>query len=82
MRRRHGVQGPEGARPGDAVAISGIGASATSRKDLHEALEFARDGLVHTVFSEDRLDRINAIFGRMKAGDIEGRVVLRIGAGD
>ena len=52
-----------------------------TRKDLQEALAFAGEGKVHTVFSEARLDDVNAIFGRMRAGDIEGRVVMRIGDG-
>ncbi len=50
-----------------------------TRKDLQEALEFAGEGKVHTVFSEARLPDINAIFDRMRQGDIEGRVVMRIG---
>ena len=50
-----------------------------TRMDLQEALAFAGEGKVHTTFTEDRLDNINRVFGRMKQGDIEGRVVLRIG---
>jgi len=49
-----------------------------TRKDLQEALAFAGEGKVHTVCSEDRLENINAIFGRMREGRIEGRVVLKM----
>jgi len=52
-----------------------------TRKDLQEALEFAGEGKVRTVFSEARLADINTIFDRMRRGDIEGRVVMRIGDG-
>jgi len=51
-----------------------------TRKDLQEALAFAGEGKVHTIFTEDRLDNINAVFERMKQGDIEGRIVMRMGA--
>ncbi|NML46485.1 alcohol dehydrogenase AdhP [Ramlibacter sp. G-1-2-2] len=49
-----------------------------TRKDLQEALAFAGEGKVHTVCSEDRLENINAIFGRLREGQIEGRVVLKM----
>jgi alcohol dehydrogenase, propanol-preferring len=35
---------------------------------------------VQVTCREDRLDNINQVFDRMKHGDIEGRVVMRIGA--
>ncbi len=47
-----------------------------TRADLIESLAFAGDGLVKAQFTTDRLDNINAIFDRMKAGTIDGRVVL------
>lgn len=50
-----------------------------TRQDLQEALAFAAEGKVHTVFGEDRLDNINDIFRRLKRGEIEGRTVLHIG---
>jgi alcohol dehydrogenase, propanol-preferring len=49
-----------------------------TRKDLQEALEFAAEGKVRTVCSEDRLDNINQVFDRMRHGEIEGRVVMRL----
>jgi alcohol dehydrogenase, propanol-preferring len=51
-----------------------------TRKDLQEALAFAGEGKVHTVYTEDRLENINSIFTRLKAGDVQGRVVLRMAA--
>jgi propanol-preferring alcohol dehydrogenase len=47
-----------------------------TRQDLAEALQFAGEGKVKSHFTWDRLDNVNAIFDRMKAGGIEGRVVL------
>lgn len=49
-----------------------------TRKDLQEALAFAGEGKVHTTYSEDRLDNINVVFARMRQGEIEGRVVMRL----
>jgi propanol-preferring alcohol dehydrogenase len=49
-----------------------------TRKDLQEALEFADEGKVRTIYSEDHLDNINAVFARLRQGDIEGRVVMRL----
>jgi len=55
-------------------------ARSLARKDLQEALDFAGDGKVRGICGEDRLDNINAIFTRLKHGDVEGRVVMRIAA--
>lgn len=49
-----------------------------TRKDLQEALAFAGEGKVHTVVTEDRIENINGILDRMRRGEIEGRVVLRL----
>ena len=49
-----------------------------TRNDLAEALQFAAEGKVASHFSTDRLDNINAIFERMAAGQIDGRVVMEI----
>ncbi len=49
-----------------------------TRKDLQEALEFAGEGKVKSHYSMDKLDNINDIFGRMKAGQIDGRIVVTI----
>jgi propanol-preferring alcohol dehydrogenase len=49
-----------------------------TRKDLQEALAFAGEGKVRTVFSEEALDDVNAVLDRLRAGTVEGRVVMRI----
>ena len=49
-----------------------------TRQDLEEALAFAGDGAVAAHFAWDELDNINAIFTRMEAGGIDGRIVLRM----
>ncbi len=49
-----------------------------TRNDLAEALQFAAEGKVASHFSMDRLENINAIFERMTAGKIDGRVVMEI----
>ena len=49
-----------------------------TRKDLQESLAFAAAGKVKSHFSTDRLDNINQILGAMKAGRIDGRVVLQM----
>ena len=50
-----------------------------TRLDLQEALAFAADGDVHSHYSTDSLDHINAIFDQMRAGTIEGRIVMEMG---
>ncbi len=57
-------------------AITIRGSIVGTRQDLAEALAFAGEGKVKSHFSWDRLENINAIFDRMKAGAIDGRVVL------
>jgi len=49
-----------------------------TRMDLQEALAFAGEGKVHTVYSEERLEDINSIFDRMRKGAIEGRIVMKL----
>ena len=48
-----------------------------TRQDLAEALAFGAEGKVEAHFSEDKLDNINAVFGKMRDGGIDGRVVLQ-----
>ena len=47
-----------------------------TRRDLDEAIGFATDGKVKADISKVPLGEINAVFDRMKAGKIDGRVVL------
>jgi alcohol dehydrogenase, propanol-preferring len=89
MLHKRGTMSLVGLPPGDfALPIFDVvlnaktvrGSIVGTRKDLQEALAFAGEGKVHGVCTEDRLDNINAIFQRMKRGEIEGRVVMRIGS--
>jgi propanol-preferring alcohol dehydrogenase len=47
-----------------------------TRKDLEEAIEFAVEGKVKPTVTAEPLDNINDIFARLKAGKIDGRVVV------
>ncbi|MEM9785383.1 MAG: alcohol dehydrogenase AdhP [Pseudomonadota bacterium] len=87
MMRRGGTLSLVGLPPGDfplpifEVVLKGItvrGSIVGTRNDLAESLAFAGEGAVASHFSWDKLDNINAIFDRMKAGTIDGRVVLQI----
>ncbi len=49
-----------------------------TRQDLEESLQFAVEGKVTPHFSWESLENINAIFHRMEAGQIDGRIVLRM----
>jgi propanol-preferring alcohol dehydrogenase len=87
MLRRGGFMSLVGLPPGDFplpifdVVLKRLtvrGSIVGTRNDLAEALAFAGDGAVTSEFAWDRLDNINAIFERMRRGEIEGRVVLEI----
>jgi propanol-preferring alcohol dehydrogenase len=88
MLRRHGTMSLVGLPPGAfplpifEVVLKRItirGSIVGTRLDLSESLAFAADGLVETSFTWDKLDNINAVFDKMRAGQIDGRVVLDIG---
>jgi len=49
-----------------------------TRADLAEAIAFAAEGKVRAHVQEARLDGINRVLSELKAGKIEGRVVLRM----
>ncbi|MEM7498511.1 MAG: alcohol dehydrogenase AdhP [Pseudomonadota bacterium] len=87
MLRRGGFMSLVGLPPGDfplpifEIVLKRItvrGSIVGTRNDLTEALSFAGEGKVASQFSWDRLENINAIFDRMRAGTIEGRVVLEL----
>ena len=87
MLHKRGTMSLVGLPPGDfALPIFDVvlnaktvrGSIVGTRKDLQEALEFAGEGKVHTVCTEDSLDNINTVLDRMRNGDIEGRVVMRM----
>ena len=87
MLHKRGTMSMVGLPPGDfALPIFDVvlnaktvrGSIVGTRKDLQEALEFAGEGKVRAVCTEDRLDNINEIFELMRSGRIEGRVVMRL----
>jgi len=87
MARRHGTVALVGLPPGDfptpifdvvLKAISITGSIVGTRTDLQEALDFAAEGLVKATIHSGKLDDINQIFDQMRAGAIEGRIVLNI----
>ncbi|SKB84997.1 alcohol dehydrogenase, propanol-preferring [Parapedobacter luteus] len=49
-----------------------------TRKDLQEAIQFANEGKVKANVTAVKLENINDVFDKMKAGEIEGRMVLDI----
>ena len=50
-----------------------------TRRDLDEAVAFAADGKVHAEVTKVPLAEINTVFDKMKAGKIDGRMVLDFG---
>ena len=85
MVRRGGTVSLNGLPPGDFplsifdTVLNGItvrGSIVGTRLDLQEALDFAADGKVRATVATDTLQNINAIFGRMHRGEIEGRIVI------
>lgn len=87
MARRHGTVALVGLPPGDfptpifdvvLKAISITGSIVGTRADLQEALDFAAEGLVKATIHSGKLDDINQIFDQMRAGTIEGRIVMSI----
>jgi propanol-preferring alcohol dehydrogenase len=49
-----------------------------TRRDLDEAIAFAAAGKVHSDVRKAPLEEINTIFANLKAGKIEGRMVLNL----
>ncbi len=85
MVRRGGTVALNGLPPGDfplpifSTVLNGItvrGSIVGTRRDLQESLEFAADGLVRAHIHRDRLANINDIFAELRAGQVDGRVVL------
>lgn len=50
-----------------------------TRQDLAESLAFAAEGKVHAQVETRPLQQINSIFAELKAGTVQGRIVLSIG---
>ena len=87
MLRRGGTMSLVGLPPGtfDLDIIDTVlnrktirGSIVGTRMDLIEALAFAGEGKVSVHYSTAKLDEINGVFDRMRAGGIDGRVVLEI----
>lgn len=88
MVRRKGTVSLVGLPPGEFptpifdVVLKRItvrGSIVGTRRDLDEAIAFAAEGKVRSEITKAPLADINAIFDRMKAGKINGRMVLDIG---
>ncbi len=84
--RRKGTVSLVGLPPGDfptpifPVVLKRItvrGSIVGTRRDLEEALAFAADGKVKAEVHRARLEDINDIFGRLRAGKVDGRMVLQ-----
>ncbi|MBX8801084.1 zinc-dependent alcohol dehydrogenase [Ochrobactrum sp. MR28] len=61
------------------MVLNGVtlrGSIVGTRLDLQESIDFAADGKVKATISTDRLENINAIFDKMRKGEIEGRIVM------
>jgi len=85
MVRRKGTVVLVGLPPGDFrapifdVVLSRItirGSIVGGRQDLAEAIAFAAEGKVHSHYHEMKLEDINQVFSDMKAGKIDGRMVM------
>ena len=50
-----------------------------TRKDLAEAVQFAAEGKVRAHFHKAKLEDINRVFAELKAGSVDGRIVLELG---
>ncbi|WP_430447595.1 MAG: alcohol dehydrogenase catalytic domain-containing protein [Pseudomonas piscis] len=54
------------------------GSNVGTRQDLHEAVEFATNGLVKATVTMTHLGEINQVFGQIRSGAVVGRKVLKI----
>ncbi|SFO68654.1 alcohol dehydrogenase, propanol-preferring [Bradyrhizobium sp. Ghvi] len=88
MVRRKGTVSLVGLPPGEFptpifdVVLKRItvrGSIVGTRRDLDEAIAFAADGKVKAEVAKVPLTEINDVFDRMKAGKIDGRMVLDFG---
>lgn len=89
MVRRGGTVSLNGLPPGQfpldifGMVLNGItvrGSIVGTRLDLQESLDFAARGKVAATVATERLENINDVFARMRAGAIEGRIVLDLAA--
>jgi propanol-preferring alcohol dehydrogenase len=89
MVRRKGTVSLVGLPPGEFPTpifdivlkrITVRGSIVGTRQDLAEALAFAAEGKVKAHIHRTPLDGVNRVFEDLKAGRVDGRVVLEIGA--
>lgn len=85
MVRRKGTVALVGLPPGEfpnpifEVVLGRItirGSIVGGRQDLEEAIEFAAEGKVQSHYHEMKLEDINQVFSDMKAGTLDGRMVM------
>jgi alcohol dehydrogenase, propanol-preferring len=85
MVRRKGTVALVGLPPGEFktpicdVVLGRItirGSIVGGRQDLAEAIEFFAEGKVHSHYHEMKLEDINQVFADMKAGKLDGRMVM------
>ena len=86
MTRRRGTVVLVGLPPGEFLTpifevvlkrITIRGSIVGTRKDLEEAIAFASEGKVAARVAVEPLSNVNAVFDRLKSGQIEGRIVLQ-----
>lgn len=89
LARRKGTVSLVGLPPGDfATPIFDVvlkritlrGSIVGTRRDLAEAIAFATDGKVKAHIHRRPLEQINAVFAELKAGTVDGRVVIPFSA--
>jgi alcohol dehydrogenase, propanol-preferring len=87
MVRRRGTVSLVGLPPGDfATPIFDVvlkritirGSIVGTRKDLQEAIAFAAEGKVTPTVAVEPIEAINDIFARLRAGQVDGRIVLSL----
>lgn len=90
MTRRGGTIVFNGLPPGDfpapifEIVLKGLtirGSIVGTRQDMIEALDFYARGLIKPTVQERSLDEVNDVLDEMRAGKIDGRVVLRLSEG-
>jgi alcohol dehydrogenase, propanol-preferring len=89
MLRRGGTCSLVGLPPGDLSTpifdlvlkrLTVRGSIVGTRMDLQESLRFAAEGKVKPAIETHPLDAINDVFDRLKHGQVNGRIVLNLGA--
>lgn len=85
--RRKGTMALCGLPPGDfPLSIFDVvlsrktvrGSIVGTRSDLAECLSFAAEGKVKVTYKTEKLEDVNSIFDQMRAGKIDGRIVMEI----